>query len=256
MKKITFLLCTIAVIALQSCGTKQSALTEKQPLRVTFFGDSYTTFEGCIPQGHEPWYFYDSSPGKNKDNDVNKPEQTWWHQTIAMLDTMAYRLGNYRGAILERNNSYSGSTIGYTGYIEDKESGVHADYKPRSFITRAPHLGNPHLILICGATNDSWDGEEIGEFKYSDWQEQDFYTFRPAMARFCHDMKKLYPKARMVFIVNCDLKPDFVASIHTICKRYDMECMDLHDIDKQAGHPSQKGMTEFARQVIDYLQKK
>ena len=158
------------------------------------------------------------------------------------------------GARLETNNSYSGSTIGYTGYIIP-ETGKHDDYKPRSFITRAPNLGNPDLILCCAGTNDSWCGEEIGEYKYSDWTEQDLYTFRPAMAKFCSEIKRLYPTTRFVFILNCDLKPETNESVHTILNHYGLECLDLHGIDKQAGHPSVKGMKQFADQVYDYLMK-
>lgn len=213
-------------------------------LRISILGDSYSTFEGYItPDTNEPWYYLPDSPGKAKENDVDAVEQTWWWQVIQRLD-----------AELVINNSYSGSPIGYTGYIE-KEGEGHADYKPRSFITRAPNLGDPDLILICGGTNDSWDGEEIGEYKFSDWTEADLYTFRPAMAKLCDLMKQLYPQKRMLFIINSELKEDFVESMHLILNKYNIECLDLHDIDKQWGHPSQAGMKAFADQVVEYLSK-
>ena len=213
-----------------------------QGLLISIFGDSYSTFESYItPDTNEPWYYWPPSKGKAAGNDVKHPDQTWWWQVIERL-----------GARLETNNSYSGSTVGYTGYV-NKETGKHDNYKPRSFITRAPNLGNPDLILVCAATNDSWDGEDIGEYKYADWTEQDLFTFRPAMARWCSDMKRLYPDKRIVFIINCDLKADFVESMHTILDRYGIEYLDLKKIDKQWGHPSIKGMKAFADQVVEYL---
>lgn len=225
-------------------GAISSSYYKKGWGRIAIFGDSYSTFEGYItPSTNEPWYFLPDSPGKCKDNDVTRADQTWWYQLIERL-----------GAQLEINNSYSGSTIGYTGYIIP-ETGKHDDYKPRSFITRAPNLGNPDLILCCAGTNDSWDGEEVGEYKYSNWTEEDLYTFRPAMAKFCTEIQRLYPKSRFVFILNCDLKPETVESVHTILKHYGMECLDLKGIDKQQGHPSVKGMKQFADQVYDYLTK-
>ena len=234
MKKITILCFVLLCMVL---STKAG-----EPLRISILGDSYSTFEGYItPATNEPWYFLPDSPGKCKDNDVERVEQTWWHQLIERM-----------GAKLELNNSYSGSPIGYTGYVERPGNG-HANYKPRSFITRAPNLGNPDLILVCAATNDSWDGEQLGIWKYSDWQEHDLYTFRPAMAKFCHEMKRLYPTTRIVFILNSELKEDFTDAIHVILKHYGIECLDLHDIDKQAGHPSVKGMKAFADQVYHYL---
>lgn len=233
---------------------KIETVSVNRPLRVSIFGDSYSTFEGYIPEVNEPWYFYPNSKGKCAANNVDRPDQTWWYQTIEMLDTMAYRLGNYNGARLEKNDSYSGSTIGYTGYIIP-QTGKHDDYKPRSFITRAPRLGNPDLILLCGATNDSWDGEEIGEYKYTDWEEKDFYTFRPAMAKLCVEMKKLYPSSRVLFIINSELKESIVESIRKICDHYCIEYLELKDIDKQVGHPSRKGMSTIAKQVVKYLSK-
>lgn len=212
--------------------------------KISILGDSYSTFEGFItPSTNEPWYFNLESAGKCKQNDVLRVDQTWWHQLIERLD-----------ACLEQNNSYSGATIGYTGYIEHEGEG-HANYKPRSFITRLPNLGNPDIILCCAGTNDSWCGEELGEYKYENWQEEDLFFFRPAMAKFCSDVKRLYPNQRFVFIINCDLKPDFVESMHIICDRYGVEYLDLKGIDKQAGHPSKLGMKQFSDQVYDYLMK-
>jgi hypothetical protein len=45
------------------------------------------------------------------------------------------------------------------------------------------------------------------------------------------------------------LKESINESVHTICKHYGVQCLDLKDIEKQAGHPSVKGMTDFSKQV-------
>ena len=225
-------------------GKKSSVTTLPAQQKITIFGDSYSTFAGYItPATNEPWYYWPTNPSKTKGNDVLHPDQTWWWQVIERL-----------GARLETNNAYSGSTVGYTGYV-DHETGKHANYKPRSFITRAPNLGNPDLILVCAGTNDSWDGEKLGEYKYADWTEDDLFMFRPAMAKWCAVMKELYPQKRIVYIINSDLKPDFVESMHTILEKYGIEYLDLRNIDKQYGHPSVKGMKAFADQVVEYLKK-
>lgn len=223
-------------------GKRNVTTSLPSPLRIAVFGDSYSTFEDYItPASNESWYFWKNSPGRNKSNNVTHPDQIWWWQVIENL-----------GARLEINNSYSGSTIGYTGYI-DRKTGLHADYKPRSFITRTPDLGNPDLILVCAGTNDSWDGELLGEYKYSDWSDADCYTFRPAMAKWCATMKELYPDKRIIFIINSELKPDFVESMNVILDRYGIEHLQLVDIEKQHGHPSVNGMRSFASQVLKYL---
>ena len=180
MKRIllTLLFCAVS-ISLSAQGTDS--------LRVSILGDSYSTFEGWMqPSWNAVWYFPESSPS-TRDNDVKQVEQTWWHQVVTDM-----------GYALEKNNSFSGSTICYTGY-KDK-NGQHRDYSDRSFIGRSADLGHPDIILVCGGTNDSWCGAEVGEYKWRKWTNE-----------------------------------------------------DLHDIDKQSGHPSQAGMKSFAAQVESQL---
>jgi len=210
----------------------------QEPLRVTIFGDSYSTFEGWLtPDTKESWYFTADNPSRDKNNDVTAVEQTWWWQVIDQM-----------GMKLEKNNSYSGSTVGYYGYQNE-------NYQPRSFNTRVADLGEPDIILSCCITNDSWTGEKVGEYKYANWTENDMWYFRPAMARLCATLRLNYPCAKVYFILNTDLKPEHSESMRVICRHYGLPLIELHDIDKQDGHPSQKGHKAFAEQVIEYLKK-
>ncbi len=231
MKKIIL----SAIMALAMTATIE-AQQSAEPLKVTIFGDSYSTFEGWLtPDTNEPWYFKPGSPGKNKDNDVTAVEQTWWWQVI---DQMGYQL--------EMNNSYSGATVGYFGYQQE-------NYHARSFNTRVENLGNPDIILSCCITNDSWTGEKVGQYKWANWTENDMWYFRPAMARLCSTLRQNYPMAKVYFILNTELKPEHAESMRVICRHYGLPLIELHDIDKQAGHPSQAGMKAIAAQVMDYL---
>ena len=202
-----------------------------EPIRISILGDSYSTFKDCIPKGNACWY-----PRLHR-NDVKKAEECWWHLAITAL-----------GGKLEKNESWSGSTICFTGY-----KGVNASKS--SFVTRASRLGNPDLILICGATNDSWANSPIGEYKWADWTEKDLFSFRPAMAKMLYDIKKQYPKARVFFVLNSQLKPVINESVHTVCKYYNVPCVDLKNIDKQSGHPSAAGMKAMAGQVVEAVKK-
>lgn len=230
MKRYGFILLLLAVsitLPAQDAGS----------LRVSILGDSYSTFEGWMqPRWNAIWYFPETDGRTNRDNDVKLVEQTWWYQVARDM-----------GYILERNNSFSGSTICYTGYEDG--TGRHNDYSDRSFIGRAADLGHPDVILVCGGTNDSWCGAPVGEYKWSGWTNEDLYCFRPAMAKMCSELKTLYPHARTVFILNSELRDDISESVHRICRYYGIECVDLHDIEKQAGHPSVAGMKAFAVQV-------
>lgn len=228
MKKYLVLFGFLCLSAFASAQTK-----------VTIFGDSYSTFEGHIPSTHEPWYAPEGSNfSKGENNDVKKVEQTWWWQVI---DKMGWQL--------ERNNSWSGSTVGYFGYQSE-------NYHVRSFNTRVAYLGEPDIIFCFAGTNDSWTGENPGEYKYANWDENDMWYFRPAMARLCSTMKQNYPMAKIYFILNTELKDWTNESVLTICKHYDIPVIVLKDIDKQWGHPSQKGMKAIAEQVMEFVKEK
>ena len=205
------------------------ALAQAKP-SVSILGDSYSTFEGYLtPDTMDIWYF----PGKQdaRRTDVENVGQTWWMQLI--------KKKNWK---LELNNSWSGSTICYTGYRDE-------DYSRRSFITRVPALGCPDIILIFGGTNDSWANAPIGDFKYSDWRRADLYTFRPAMACMLAKIKERYPTADVYVISNDGLKPEITGSMEQICKHYDVPMIQLHNISKTAGHPNVQGMMQIAEQL-------
>lgn len=222
-------------IVLFSFGIEHSSaqsVSQNDSVRVSIFGDSYSTFYGYIPETHEPWYAPEGHPFFRADkNDVHKVEQTWW-----------YLLVNELGWRIEQNNSYSGSTISYHGYRNEC-------YKDRSFLTRMPYLGEPDVILLCGCTNDSWSNAQVGKYQYGNWEEADLFYFRPALAKLLSGLKANYPMARTYFILNSELRPEINESVHVICRHYGIPCIDLHDIEKQGGHPSQKGMRAMADQI-------
>lgn len=226
MRKLSILFCLLAMSFMP--------MTAQVKPTVAVLGDSYSTFEGFIPKGNEVWYHV---PADLQNTDVTKVEQTWWWQVI--------KEGGYKKGMI---NAYSGATISYTGYNDD-------DYSARSFITRAPNLGNPDIILICGATNDSWAGAPIGNYKYDNWKRADLYTFRPAMAKLLNDILEYYPNVDVYFILNSELKEEINESVVEVCKHYKVPVIKLHDIDKKSGHPSIKGMKSFAQQVLKAIKK-
>lgn len=199
---------------------------------VSILGDSYSTFENYIPKGNLNYY----SPTLPSDiSDVDDVKLTWWWQLIAE--------GGY---ILGVNESYSGSTISYTGYNGD-------DYRDRSFITRLPGVCPSDILLIFGATNDSWTDCPIGEFRYEKPTLGHLYEFRPALAKLLSDAVNRFPGTRIVFIINTELKEEIASSIIEECKYYKLEFVRLHDIDKKNGHPTADGMRAIAEQVLTFL---
>lgn len=223
----------LIVIALACSLYIVTALAQSKPC-VSILGDSYSTFEGFLtPDTMDIWYFEGKQDARR--TDVKSVGETWWMQLI--------KKKNWK---LEVNNSWSGSTICYTGYGDE-------DYSRRSFITRVPALGSPDIILIFGGTNDSWSNAPIGEFKYDNWLRADLYTFRPAMACMLARIKERYPTADVYFISNDGLKPEITSSMEQICKYYNVPLIQLNNIDKTAGHPNVKGMTQIAEQLDDAI---
>lgn len=204
--------------------------TAQSKTSVTIFGDSYSTYEGWLtPDSMETWYH--KAETSNKRTDVRKVSDTWWWQLIKKKDWK-----------LERNNSWSGATVCYTGY-DDR------DYTYKSFLTRVDNLGSPDVILLFCATNDSWCGAQIGEYKYEDWRRADLYTFRPAFACLLSRLQERYPTAVLYVISNDGLRKEVTESMAAISSHYGVPMIQLHDIDKISGHPSVKGMRQIAEQV-------
>ena len=223
MKKITLTILAVLMAGIAVAQTKA----------VSILGDSYSTYEDFVtPATNELWYYAKNSEQKT---DVKDVRQTWWHQLI--------KENGWRLAV---NNSYSGATISYTGYDGN-------DYSPRSFNTRMDNLGQPDIIFIFGATNDSWAGSPIGDFKYEDIKKADLYEFRPALAHMLRWMTDRYVNTEIYFILNTELKEEINTSVKTICEHYGVPVVTLTEVDKISGHPSVKGMRQIADQVNSFL---
>lgn len=225
MKRILFL----ALLALTLCGNANAQ-------KVSILGDSYSTFAGHVaPNWNAVWYKGNAADPNYERNDVHEVEQTWWSLLIKM-----------KGLSLEKNNSFSGSTVCYSGYRKET-------YTDRAFITRMADLGNPDVILILGGTNDSWAGAPIGKYQYKKWKRSDLFYFRPAFCYMIHYLKENYPNARILNICNSELSQEVTESQAAICKHYKVDHILLKDIEKQGGHPSRKGMLSIAEQVAAVL---
>jgi hypothetical protein len=170
-------------------------------------GDSYSTFEGYLPEGYAIFYF-ESDPSKYG---VTKVEQTWWHQVMKEANLN-----------LVQNNSWSGSTIGYTGYGNSDCS------QSSSFIYRFKQLvgsgffteNNIDSVFVFGGTNDSWSDAPLGEPKYSDWAQSDLYSVLPAICYFLNSLKETLPQAKIYCVINTDLKPEIASCMENACAKY------------------------------------
>ena len=113
-----------------------------------------------------------------------------------------------------------------------------------------------HFVFRSGIF---WFGDcsaPLGEYKYGGWTKEDLYRFRPAMAYMLNHMIDRYPNVEIYFLLNSGLKEEFNESVRATCKHYGIDCIELHDIDKQSGHPSVKGMEQICDQIENFILKK
>lgn len=206
--------------------------------RFSILGDSFSSFKGTVdPETNDVWSLYDTIG-------VTSAEQMWWYKVATEMEW-----------VLEKNNSFSGSLMSnFWGF----NAGPY--YKPHSFINRMDNLGDPDVIFIQGGTNDVFNGAYWGEFVYSDWTEEDLEYYRPALAYMFDSMKRLYPDAKLYFMIDmwlCDYDPhaqNFVEDALEIAHHYNIDCIKLYDIHKSWSHPDAEGQEDIARQVLEVLE--
>lgn len=206
------------------------------------FGDSYSTFQGFVPEGYATYYSQEETPK----TDVNNVSQTWWHQVFEET-----------GLHLVLNNSWSGSTIGYTGYSnKDCSQSSSFIYRLKQLIANGFFANNtPDTVFVFGGTNDSWANAPLGEIKYGDWQEGDLYFVLPAVCYFLHLLRETLPQATIYCLINTELKPEIVSCINQACEKYAMTPVTFDRIDKQNNHPTIEGMKNIRDGVLAVLKK-
>ena len=205
---------------------------------VLILGDSFSTFEGYIPEGY--YIYYSENPEKN--TDVRKVEYTWWHRLIQET-----------GSNLVLNNSWSGSTICYTGY-----DGYDCS-KDSSFIFRVRQLiengffaeNKIDTVFLFGASNDSGANSPLGELKYDNFEEKDLYEALPAICYIIKLLKETLPEATIYFPINDDIKPEIREVIPTACEHYGIKAIPLKNITKLEHHPTIEGMEQIKNQILE-----
>jgi len=200
--------------------------------KVAILGDSYSTFQGFLPEGN--YVYYPNAAIA----DVAAMEDTWWGQLIAR-----------KKLHLLVNESSSGTTVSAQGRPHHTEKDPFISRMKRSLSREGIHGERPDLILICGGTNDSWIDNEIGELQYENWSQEDLKKILPAFCYLLNSVKAENPDAEIVGIVNCDLKEGIMQGMMEACRHYGVTGVQLCNIQKINGHPDKLGMIQICDQV-------
>lgn len=202
----------------------------------SILGDSYSTFEGFIPDNYDCYY-----PNPGSVDDVLCVNDTWW-----------YKLIQHKGMRLLVNDSYSGSTVCSQVREQHPKEAAFVERVKKSF---ADDCGNaPDYIMVLGCTNDNWIGREIGEVQFGDWSEDDLKQTLPSYCFVVDHLTKTYPASKVVSIINTLFEPKLAAGMKLAGEHYGLITVELQDIDKQNGHPSAAGMNQIAEQVYKALE--
>ena len=206
-------------------------------------GDSYSTFEGYIPEGYAIYY----SKAGRPETDVTKVTETWWYQVVEEA-----------GLNLVLNNSWSGSTIGYTGW-EMKDNS-----KTSSFIYRLQKLSDEGFfeknkidtMIVFGGTNDSWCDAPLGEMQYKNWKHEDLFFVLPAICCYFKKLKETLPETDIYCCINTGLKTEVSDALKEMCELHSITPIVFENIAKACGHPTIQGMKDIKNKVLEELRQK
>lgn len=204
-------------------------------------GDSYSTLKGYIVR-EDSFYYFPEETDPPQAVKTMQLDQTWWHRFITRT-----------GADLVRNDSWSGSTISYTGYNGDCSTTSSFIYRYRTLRKDGYFKDNKiDTLIVFGGTNDSWVPAPLGEDRGCS-EEADLYYALPAISCLMNEMKRDLPDTRVVFVANCDINEKIVERMIVEGDRLGIEVVELHDVDKIDGHPTPIGMAQICEQIASVL---
>ena len=205
---------------------------------LSILGDSYSTFAGHIPEGQATYY-----PRPENVPDVLRVEDTWWHQLSAGL-----------GMRILANDSYSGSTV--CADVRDGQPPESAFIVRMHRTLSGAGIGGerPDVIVLFGATNDSWLDRRIGQVQFSGFTQEDLHAVLPAYCHMAAYVTQQNPQARVLCVINAIIKPEIRAGMLAAARHVHAEPVALTDVDKACGHPTRLGMQQIAEQIARVLE--
>lgn len=216
----------------------------KMKSKLLIIGDSYSTYKGMIPKGYAAYYGPD---GVLPNVPVTKMEldDTWWRKFIKKT-----------GVELVENNSWSGSTICYTGREGDCSQTSSYIFRYRQLKEKGFFEENRiDTVIVFGGTNDSWIDAPLGSLKFGEIEESELFSVLPAISHLMGSIKCDLPDARILFIANSDIKEEIISAIKSAGEHYGVDTIALHDVHKESGHPTPLGMTDICEQVLEWWNK-
>ena len=207
--------------------------------KLLIIGDSYSTYKGMIPEGYAHYY---------------APEIVLPHAPVTKMeldDTWWIKFIRTTGVELVLNNSWSGSTVSYTGREGDCSRTSSYVFRYRQLLEKGFFKENDiDTVIVFGGTNDSWSNAPLGNEMSEGWERKDLYNVLPAVGYFFTKLRETLPDAKIYGICNCDIKNEVRDAIRNSCERVGGKAIVLEKIDKMNGHPTPLGMIQIKDQVL------
>lgn len=216
-------------------------------IKISFYGDSITTYEGWVPDDATVYYPTYSST-------VNAPEKTWWHQLLKIT-----------GTTLHTNISYAGSTVCGLGFQAGEN---------KTRIAKILKDGvAPDILIIYLGINDVVCGHQVSLF------DQTYKNMLKSIEKIC-------PKTKIIIcnlpyetasdgtgnasetMIHLGLREEINEVIGKISKEYHLSLVDLASlITKETDsfgnkihigdniHPNATGMKVIAEAVSEVVRK-
>ena len=182
-----------------------------QSKKVSVLGDSYSTFTGIIPANYATFY-------PNDRNDVKEVEQTWWNLYIK-AKTMYWKKMIHGAA--------------QPSVVQDTEEWIHRE--ATSFLA---------WIVLAIPTSSLFSEVLTMLGRTRPWVSISIRIGQKTIASF-------FVLAKICCILNSELREPINESMREICTHYQVQLVELHDIEKQNGHPSIKGMKSICEQLLE-----
>lgn len=204
-------------------------------------GDSYSTYEGYIPEGYNTWYGGERGVGSH----VDSVKDTWWYPLCELPDTELLFNCSYSGSTI-CNTTYEGRfcpDTSFVGRMRDYFSGAH---------------GTPDTVFVFAGTNDTWAGSPIGTPSARAWDtytDDDLREVFPAVHCMLDYLRAKLPKARIILLLNDLLSEPIMAALHSEGAAYACDVIDLYDISRHEGHPTAEGMRRIREEILSFYEK-
>ncbi len=161
----------------QTAQGAEGGISPWEGKKVSFCGDSISTFSGYIPGNYSIFY-----PEYGEISDVG---ETWWMQVV-----------DRSGMELCRNASYSGSMV--SGQSLDNHDGAYACGNQRVADLASEDGNRPDVIVILMGTNDCISNIPLGAYDgVSEVQEGYIQNFSEAYGLMLDKMRTRYPDAEI-----------------------------------------------------------